>query len=58
MARVLEADYPPLMLAQAVVLRAYIREHGCNWKTRLWIEWMNAAAEPLLYQLRNSHGPT
>lgn len=58
MARVIEADYPPLMRDQAVALRAYAQGHGRSWKTRLCVEWMNATADPLLHQLRNSHGPT
>ena len=50
------ASYPPLMLSQAVALRAYARRHGRPWKTKLWIEWTDATADPLLHHLRNSHG--
>ncbi len=51
-----EADYPPLMLAQIEALRAYARHHGRTWKVELRAEWMRASAEPLLHRLRNSHG--
>jgi len=54
----LEADYPPLMLAQVEALRAYARRHGRTWKAELGAEWMRASAEPLLHGLRNSHGPS
>jgi hypothetical protein len=54
----LEADYPPLMLAQVEALRAYARRHGRTWKAELHAEWMRASAEPLLHGLRNSHGPS
>lgn len=57
MAHVIETDYPSLMLNQTVALRAYAREHGRSWKTKLWVEWMNATANPLLHRLRNAHGP-
>jgi hypothetical protein len=57
MASIVEADYPPLMRDQVVALRAYAREHGRSWKTTLRQEWGNTTAEPLLHQLRNSHGP-
>lgn len=57
MARVSEAGYPQLMLDQVAALRVYARGHGRSWKTRLWMEWMEATAEPLLHQLRNTHGP-
>ncbi|MGI4796805.1 MAG: hypothetical protein ACRYG8_22685 [Janthinobacterium lividum] len=57
MARIIEVDYPPLMLDQAVALRAYAQGHGRSWKIRLCVEWMNATADPLLHHLRNSHGP-
>jgi len=53
-----EADYPPLMLAQVEALRAYARRHGRTWKAELKTEWMRASAEPLLHGLRNSHGPS
>ncbi|MEJ7715978.1 MAG: hypothetical protein WKF40_09895 [Thermoleophilaceae bacterium] len=53
----LEADYPPLMLSQVTALRAYAHDHGRTWKAKLWAEWMNATAEPLLHGLRNTHGP-
>ena len=53
-----EADYPPLMLAQVEALRAYARRHGCSWKAELQAEWMRASAEPLLHTLCNSHGPS
>jgi hypothetical protein len=53
-----EADYPPLMLAQVEALRAYARCHGRTWKAELRTEWMRASAEPLLHRLRNSHGPS
>ncbi len=53
-----EADYPPLMLAQVEALRAYARRHGRSWKTELRAEWMRASAEALLHGLRNSHGPS
>ncbi len=53
-----EADYPPLMVAQVEALRAYARDHGRSWKTELRAEWMRASAEPLLHGLRNSHGPS
>ena len=56
MACVIEAAYPPLMLEQAVALRAYAHRHGRSWKTKLWKDWMDATADPLLHQLRNSHG--
>ncbi len=52
------AAYPPLMRDQAAALRAYARKHGRFWKRKLWFEWMNATAEPLLHHLRNTHGPT
>ncbi len=54
----IEADYPPLMLAQVEALRAYARRHGRTWKAELGAEWMRASAEPLLHGLRNSHGPS
>lgn len=57
MTRVIEGGYPPLMLDQTAALRAYARGHGRSWKTRLWREWMDATTEPLLHQLRNTHGP-
>lgn len=57
MARVIEAAYPPLMLDQAAALRAYALRRGRSWKSKLWLEWMDATAEPLLHQLRNTHGP-
>ncbi len=53
----LGTDYPPLMLAQVAALRAYAHDHGRSWKARLRVEWVNATAEPLLHQLRNTHGP-
>jgi hypothetical protein len=54
----IEADYPPLMLAQVEALRAYATIHGRTWKVKLSAEWMRASAEPLLHGLRNSHGPS
>ena len=57
MARALGADYPPLTLAQVAALHAYARDRGRTWKTKLWTEWMNATAKPLLHHLRNTHGP-
>ena len=58
MPRALGADCPPLMLAQVVRLHAYARDRDHTWKAKLWTEWMNATAEPLLHGLRNTHGPT
>ena len=55
--RVMEADYPPLMQAQAIALCSYARAHGHGWKPLLRTEWLNDTAEPLLHGLRNSHGP-
>ena len=57
MARVIEAGYPRLMFDQVAALRAYAHGHGRSWKTRLWMEWMDATVEPLLHQLRDTHGP-
>ena len=57
MARVIEAGYSQLMLDQVAALRAYAHGHGRSWKNRLWMEWVDATAEPLLHQLRNTHGP-
>ncbi len=55
--RAMEADYPPLMQAQAAALRDYARTYGPRWKPMLRAEWLNDTAEPLLHSLRNSHGP-
>jgi hypothetical protein len=52
-----EAEYPPLMQAQAAALRDYARTYGARWKPMLRAEWLNDTAEPLLHSLRNSHGP-
>ena len=54
----LEADYPPLMVAQVEALRAYARDHGHSWRTELRAEWIRASAGPLLRSLHNSHGPS
>ncbi len=53
----IEADYPPLMQAQAAALRDYARTYGPRWKPMLRAEWLNDTAEPMLHSLRNSHGP-
>ncbi|QDJ12280.1 hypothetical protein HVPorG_05054 (plasmid) [Roseomonas mucosa] len=53
-----DSDYLPLLQDQRAALRAYAAEHGRCWKAHLLADWMNATAEPLLHQLRNSHGPT
>lgn len=52
-----EADHPPLLLVQVELLGAYAARHGPAWKERLWLEWANATADPVLHRLRNSHGP-
>ncbi len=54
--RAMEADYPPLMQAQAAALRGYARAHGHGWRPLLRAEWLNDTAEPLLHSLHNSHG--
>lgn len=48
----------PLLLAQVDHLQAYADQHGRGWKQRLWLEWTNATADPVLSLLRNSHGPS
>ena len=57
MTKIVEADYPPLLLQQLDALRAYAGTHGGSWKERLRTEWIVASAEPLLHHLRNTHGP-
>ena len=57
MTRAVEADYPPLMLDQTAALRVYACGHGRSWKTKLWVQWMDATADPLLHRLRSTHGP-
>ncbi len=44
------------MLCQIQALRLFARTHGRRWKSRLRIEWSDAAADPLLHRLRNTHG--
>ena len=51
-------SYPPVTRADLDALRRYADKHGRRWKHRLWVDWMNASAEPTLHGLRNSHGPT
>ena len=46
----------PLMLCQIEALRLFANTHGRRWKSRLRIEWSDAAADPLLHRLRNTHG--
>ena len=55
-ARAIEADYPPLMRAQAAALRGYAQAHGPGWKRRLQAEWLSATADPLLHRLCSTHG--
>ncbi len=52
-----ETDYPPLMREQVSALRDYAAEHGPGWKEKLRKDWANPTSHPLLYPLRNSHGP-
>jgi hypothetical protein len=53
-----DGDDLPLLREQRAALQAYAAEHGRCWKEHLLAEWINATAEPLLHQLRNTHGPT
>jgi len=39
-------------------LRAYARERGRNWKSKLRDDWMNARTTGIMQALRNSHGPS
>lgn len=57
MPRDAESDYPPLMREQLFALREYAKEHGPGWKDRLSKDWLNPTGHPLLFLLRNSHGP-
>jgi hypothetical protein len=43
---------------QLTALHAYAAQHGRCWKQELRWQWMDASAEPVLHQLRNSHGPS
>ncbi|NPD70275.1 hypothetical protein HN018_24255 (plasmid) [Lichenicola cladoniae] len=51
-------EHAPLLLAQVEYLQAYADQHGREWKQKLWLEWTNATADPVLSLLRNSHGPS
>jgi hypothetical protein len=55
--RIIEADYPPIMIVQFKALRAYAAQHGRTWKEDLRKDWQLASAPPLLHHLRNTHGP-
>ncbi len=57
MPRDADTDYPPLMREQISALRAYAEEHGPGWRDRLRQDWSSPTGDPLLYALRNSHGP-
>ena len=50
-------DGLPLMLCQIEALQLFARMHGSRRKSRLRVEWSDATADPLLHQLRNTHGP-
>jgi alkanesulfonate monooxygenase SsuD/methylene tetrahydromethanopterin reductase-like flavin-dependent oxidoreductase (luciferase family) len=45
------------MREQVSALRDYAAEHGPGWKEKLRKDWANPTSHPLLYPLRNSHGP-
>ena len=52
---------PPFALIvpeQATALALYAQAHGLDWKEELSFAWMAASAEPVLYRLHNTHGPT
>lgn len=51
------ASYAPLTEQQCIALRAFARQYGPQWKTKLADLWYRAAAQPTLHSLRNSHGP-
>ena len=44
-------------LEQWAALKAYAREHGRTWKSRLLDDWTYARTSGPLQQLRNSFGP-
>jgi len=48
----------PISDEQALELVKFAEVEGRRWKSALSGLWMRAAANPLLHQLRNSHGPT
>lgn len=48
---------PPPTPEQEEALWEFAKEHGERWKRELKLQWLDAAAPPLLHQLRNSHGP-
>ena len=43
---------------ELTALRAYAKQHGPQWKSRLRAEWYVASADGVLHALRNSHGPS
>jgi hypothetical protein len=47
----------PLTSEQEAAVVDFARRFGRTWKAALRTKWMYASAEPLLMQLRNSHGP-
>lgn len=48
----------PLTEKEHAAIKAYARENGRSWKSRLRDDWMNARTTGILQALRNSHGPS
>lgn len=49
---------PALTDEQVDAIQFFAKQHGRRWKFRLSALWMRAAADPILHNLRNTHGPT
>lgn len=56
------SDYPPLTADELAQLQAFAKQEGRKWKESLmyeyWYRGLPVRSFPLLYGLRNSHGPT